>query len=100
MAQRTVIARQGQTMMDIVIQEYGDPNFYHNFVVLNGFKYDHDLKASDSVLVDTDGVGDQKVKDFYARVTVNGQKQSTPVNYGEYKETDYSESDFNTDDYS
>lgn len=101
MANRNVTTRQGQTIFDIVSQEYGNANSLHDFLELNvGLGLNSNLTAGTVVIVDTEDAGDQKVKDFYNRKTTGDKKVNIPANYVEYKANDYSEDDYDSDDYS
>lgn len=100
MAQKTITVVQGQTIFDIVNQEYGDCNYVNDFLVLNGFSINHNPLPGDVVLVDTDNVGNERVKDFYSRVGTSGNKKNVPTNYTDYLARDFSATNFNTNDFS
>ncbi len=100
MANRNVTVKQGQTVFDIVSQEYGDTNSLHAFLELNSITLNHNLRAADVVIVDTDGVGNQKNKDFFNRRTILDKKKNVAANYTEYSARDFSATDFNSDDFS
>lgn len=99
MAQREVIAKQGQTIFDIVNQEYGDINFVHDFLELNGITLNYVPKTTEVLLVDTDNVGDQKAKDYFNKLNDKQIKIHVPVNYVEDPARDFFEEDYDTDDY-
>lgn len=100
MANRNVIVKQGQTVFDIVTQEYGDQNYLQDFLDLNDFHINHNLRSADVVIVDTDNIGTQEAKDYYNAITAGGKKRRIAANYIEYAARDYSEAHFNSNDYS
>jgi hypothetical protein len=100
MANRNVTVKQGQTVFDIVSQEYGDTNSLHDFLELNGFNLNHNLRAADIVIVDTEGVGKQENKDFFNRRNALNKKKNVAANYTEYSARDFSSTHFNSSDFS
>ena len=97
MAEKRIFAKEGQSIYDIVAQEYGDMSFLKDFLDDNELDYSTILKTNQELIINSDGKGNETIKDQIRvrEISVNNNQEDflPPLQSGDFN------IDFNNDFY-
>jgi len=68
---KTIVVKNGQTIWDITIQEYGDINQVFNLLTDNSLDYTSVLSSGQKLIINNEDKGNKSIQEFFQTKAIN-----------------------------
>jgi len=76
-----IIVKEGQTILDVALQEYGSIESLQDFLTDNGLDWNSDLREGQEVEINTAGRGNAMIREYFVANSIslnNGEEYIGP----------------------